>query len=287
MSWAEGTQERMERLWMITNPASGSANEEKCAAIEAIFEEKGLELAGRTNFPEDGLPDVEELVAAKVDMVVLFAGDGTVNAAAVKYDKWHGKALILPGGTMNVLAKRLHGATDPHDIVHVAHDNPVIRTLPYVESGPHRAFCAMIVGPAAAWATAREAVRYRRFKRLIRAARVAWTRTWSRGVTLSDGTRKKGNYKALLIAPEDGWLKITAFSTNTLREVVGLGWRWLAGNWHDAPSVDDSRSAHVTVTGRRALHALFDGEEVKLPSPARISSGTSNLRFVTTVEAAA
>lgn len=276
----------MERLWMITNPSSGSASEAKCAAIEAIFEEKGMALVGRTTFPDEGLPAVEDLVSAEVDTVVLFAGDGTVNAAACKYDKWHGKALILPGGTMNVLAKRLHSETDPHDIVHAAHERPVLRTMPFVESGPHRAFCALIVGPAAAWASAREAVRYRRFKRMLRAARVAWARTWSRGVTVWDGTRKRGAYKALLIAPEDGWLKITAFSTKNFREVVRLGWEWLTGNWHNAPSVDDTRSAHITVTGRRALHALFDGEEVKLASPARISSGMSNLQFVTTVEGA-
>lgn len=274
----------MERLWLISNFASGSASEEKCDAIQAILEERGLALVRRTTFPDEPLPSVEDLIAEDVDTVVLFAGDGTVNAAACRYDKWHGKALILPGGTMNVLAKRLHGDAEPHDIVHAAHERPLLRTLPFVESGPHRAFCALIVGPAAAWAGAREAVRYRQFRRLLRAVRLAWARTWSRGVTLFDGTRKRGNYKALLIAPEDGWLRITAFSADNLRQAVRLGWGWLWGNLHDAPLVDDTRSAHVTVTGRRALHALFDGEEAKLPGPARISAGTSNLRFVATVE---
>ncbi len=275
----------MEKLWLISNYASGSATEEKCDAIQAIMEERGMELVRRTTFPDEPLPSVEDLIAAGADTVVLFAGDGTVNAAACKYDKWHGKALILPGGTMNVLAKRLHGNSEPHDIVHAAHERPILRTLPYVESGPHRAFCALIVGPAAAWAGAREAVRYRHFKRFVRAARVAWARTWSRGVTLFDGTRKRGAYKALLIAPEDGWLRITAFSTANVAQALRLGWEWLLGNFHNAPTVDDTRSAHVTVTGRRTLHALFDGEEAKLPCPARISSGTSNLRFVATVEA--
>jgi len=269
---------------MISNYASGSATEEKCDAIQAIFEERGMALVGRTTFPDEPMPSVEQLIAAEVDTIVLFAGDGTVNTAACRYDKWHGKALILPGGTMNVLAKRLHGNAEPHDIVHAAHERPILRSMPYVESGPHRALCALIVGPAAAWASAREAVRYRRFRRLLRAVRVAWARTWSRGVTLFDGTKKRGNYKALLITPEDGWLRITAFSTANLRQAVRLGWEWLMGNVANAPSVDDTRSAHVTVTGRRALHALFDGEEQKLPSPARISAGMSNLRFVATVE---
>jgi diacylglycerol kinase family enzyme len=276
----------MEKLWMITNLASGSATADKCDAIEAIFEEKGMELVRRTHFPDDPLPSVEELIEAGVDTVVLFAGDGTVNAAACKYDRWNGKALILPGGTMNVLAKRLHGAAEPHDIVHAAHERPILRHLPFVESGPHRAFCALIVGPAAAWAQAREAVRYRRIKRLLRATRLAWRRTWSRGVNLFDGTRRRGNYKALLIAPEDGWLRITAFSVSSLREAMRLGWGWIWGNWHDAPMVDDTRSAHVTVSGGRAIDALFDGEGAKLPTPARISAGTSNLQFITTAQAA-
>ena len=275
----------MERLWMISNFASGSATEEKCDAIQAIMEERGMTLVRRTTFPDEAMPSIQDLVDASVDTVVLFAGDGTVNAAACMYDKWKGKALILPGGTMNVLAKRLHGDAEPHDIVHAAHERPVLRNLPFVESGPHRAFCALIVGPAAAWAGAREAVRYRRVKRFFRALRVAWGRTWSRGVSLFDGTKRRGNYKALLIAPEDGWLRVTAFSTANFVQALRLGWEWLWGNFHNAPSVDDLRSAHVTVsTKRRTLHALFDGEEAKLQSPAGISSGTSSLTFITTVE---
>lgn len=273
----------MEKLWFISNTASGTATKAKCEALEAIFEERGMVLAGRTHFPDEPLPEIAELDSAGADTVVLFAGDGTVNAAACKYDSWKGKALILPGGTMNVLAKRLHGAAEPADVVHAAHENPVLRQLPFVESGPHRAFCALIVGPAAAWAGAREAVRYRRFKRFFRAVGLAWARTWSRGVTLFDGTRKRGNYKALLIAPEDGWLKITAFSMTSFGQAARLGWEWLFGNVSNAPSVDDTRAAHATISGRKALHALFDGEEAMLQSPASVSSGTSNLKFVTTV----
>lgn len=270
---------------MIANFASGSATEAKCDALQAIMEERGMVLVRRTAFPDDELPSIADLEREKIDTVVLFAGDGTVNTAACKYDAWDGKALILPGGTMNVLAKRLHGNADPQAIVAAAHEKPDVRTLPFVESGPHRAFCALIVGPAAAWAGAREAVRYRRVRRFFRALKVAWRRTWSRGVTLFDGTHKRGSYKALLIAPEDGWLKITAFSMATFTDALRLGWEWLWGNIHNAPTVDDTRSAQVTVdTRKRTLHALFDGEEAKLQAPARISAGTSNLRFLTTVE---
>jgi diacylglycerol kinase family enzyme len=186
---------------------------------------------------------------------------------------------------MNILAKRLHSEADPHDIVHKAHEQGAARPMPFVESGPHRAFCSVIIGPAAVWAHAREAVRYRAIKRLRRAIRVAWARTWSRGVSLFDGTKERGSYKALLISPEDGWLKISAFSARGFADAAKLGWEWLTGNWQDAATVDNVRSAHVTVRGPPAIHALFDGEEVMLKSPALVSSGVSNLSFVATVEA--
>lgn len=149
----------MERLWLVTNYASGSAGEEECAAVEAIFAERGMALAGRTVFPGEPLPGATALAAAGVDTLVLFAGDGTINAALCALSGWGGAVLILPGGTMNMLARRLHGAADPHAIVHAAHREPRRTRLPYVEAGPHRAFVALILGPAATWAHAREMVR--------------------------------------------------------------------------------------------------------------------------------
>jgi len=277
----------MKRLWLITNHASGSAGTEKCAAIEAIFAERGLALAGRTFFPDEALPDGAALDAATVDTVILFAGDGTINAAACKLDAWGGSALILPGGTMNMLAKRLHGDADPAAIVHAAHESRSSIKLPYVEAGPHRAFVAMIAGPATTWARAREIVRGGQISRLWRALRLAWARSWRDGVSVFDGTRLRSRCNAVIVMPAaDGCLKISAVAAERWGEVARLGWDYVTGDWHDAPAVDDSRSGRATIRGRPAIHALFDGEEAKLASPATIRAGISELSFVTTVGAA-
>jgi diacylglycerol kinase family enzyme len=71
----------MKRVWFVTNRASGSASAEKCEALEAVFAERGLTLAGRTDFPAEAVPDAAALAAETVDTVVLFAGDGTINAS--------------------------------------------------------------------------------------------------------------------------------------------------------------------------------------------------------------
>ena len=46
----------MKRVWFVTNRASGSASAEKCEALEAVFAERGLTLAGRTDFPAEAVP---------------------------------------------------------------------------------------------------------------------------------------------------------------------------------------------------------------------------------------
>lgn len=274
----------MERLWLVINPASGSTDATRARAIEALFVERGLAFVGRTVFPDEPLPDIAALDAAGADTLVLFAGDGTINAAACRLDAWPGEVLILPGGTMNLLARRLHGDAEPAAIVHAAHISAHTVRLPFVEAGPHRAFVALIAGPVASWARAREIVRRGRFAALGRAVRFAWRRSWSDRIAVRAGGRI-GRYNAVFVQPEDGRLAVAAIAAERWADIARLGWDWLTGDWHDAPAVDTRRATKATIAGRRTIQALFDGEEAMLPSPVTIGSGLSRLRFVSTVEA--
>ncbi len=130
----------MQKLWFITNPGSGSTTQAKCDALEAVFEERGLALVGRTEFPaaEDPERDVAHAQAGRHRRAV--RRRRTINAALCALAKWKGAFLILPGGTMNLLAKTLHGASDPHAILSAAHASDRRISLPYVEAGGHRAF---------------------------------------------------------------------------------------------------------------------------------------------------
>lgn len=272
----------MKRVWLISNPHSGSTSEEKCEALAALFAEPHAAIVGRSIFPRDALPTVDALVAARTEIVALFAGDGTINAAASLYDDWEGAMLILPGGTMNMLAKQLHGEREPHEIVERALVRHREVRLPLVEAGPHRAFVALILGPAAAWGYAREAARYGQYGKMLRVARFAWARTFSRGIAVCDGTGRRVGQRAAVFVPREGAMDISSIRARGWSEIVALGWEYLVGDWHDAPGVHDSRSSRAVVTGPRAIHALFDGEEVKLTSPVDVRSGLSRLRFVAT-----
>jgi len=272
----------VERLWFITNPGSGSATHEKCEALEAVFAERGLALAGRTGFPAQPIPSTEELAAARADTVVLFAGDGTVNAALCALAEWDGAFLILPGGTMNLLAKQLHGDADPAAIVHAAHDAARRVALPYVEAGPHHAFVGLILGPAAHWGRAREAVRKGSVARVFGAIRSAWRRTFGKGIRIAGVPGMRGRYQAVFVAPAADALEVAAIDARDWASIAELGWNWLTGDWVAARAVTDRRAERLRLLCRRPVLALFDGEPATLEPDAQVGRGMTRPAFIAT-----
>jgi diacylglycerol kinase family enzyme len=273
----------MKTLWFITNPNSGTATRAKCEALEAVFDESGLALAGRTEFPEQKLPSTEDLDRAGVDTVVLFAGDGTINAALCALEHWEGAFLILPGGTMNLLAKGLHSETDPHKILHAARECDRRVALPYVIAGDHRAFVGLILGPAASWFRAREAVRKGRFGRVLAAVRGAMRKTFGeRGIRI-EGARGLGDhYQAVFVTPDPHGLEVAAVDARDWKAIVQLGWDWLNGDWVAAHAVSEAWTKELCVRGHRPVLALFDGEPVTLDPREPIRAGKSLETFIAT-----
>lgn len=275
----------MQNLWFITNPNSGTATPAKCEALEAVFKERGLTLAGRTAFPDQSLPEGGALDAKKVDTVVLYAGDGTINAALCALEKWKGDFLILPGGTMNLLAKNLHSEMDPEKIIAAAHDAKRRVALPYVAAGEHRAFVGVILGPAAAWARAREAMRKGRFGRMFGAVRSAWRRTFGRDGIRVEGARGLGDhYQAVFVFPHLDGLDVAAVDAREWKSIAQLGWDWVSGDWVAAHAVTEARTQELRLRGDKAALALFDGEPVNLDASVKIVPGKSEERFITTRE---
>lgn len=277
----------MEKLWFITNPDSGTTSRAKCDALEAVFEENGLKLVGRTDFPADKLPKEAELDAAGADTVVLFAGDGTINAALCALADWKGAFLILPGGTMNLLAKALHSELDLHKIVHAAHASDRLVALPYIEAGRHRAFVGLILGPAASWVRAREAARKGRFGRLIGAARAAWRRTFGeQGIRVAGAPGLSDRYQAVFVRPDPAGLDIAAVDARDWKSIAQLGWEWVNGDWVAARAVTETLAKQLKVRGGERVLALFDGEAVTLDAGEAITAGKSRKAFIATREEA-
>jgi diacylglycerol kinase family enzyme len=276
----------MKRIWFITNPQSGSSDAAKTEAILAACDERGLALVGRTDFPDDDLPTPETLTAVKADTVMLFAGDGTINAAVCALADWDGAILVLPGGTMNMLAKSLHGDADPAAIIAAAHEQERRVSLPFVEAGKHRALVGLIVGPAANWYRAREHIRARKLADLWPAIRTAWRRTFGKGVRLTGAPGFPHEAQAAYIHPRGGGLAVMAIDARDFRSIANLGWNLITGDWVAAHAVTELETQRLTVAERRPVLALFDGEPVTLAPATAITSGRTREQFIATKPAA-
>ncbi len=265
----------MKRLWLVFNASSGSTS---AALIDEL--EKACaryEIAGRSDFPAETCPDTAQLDGAGVDTLVIFGGDGTINAATQRLDDWSGTCLVLPGGTMNGLAKTLHGDADWTKVLERAPGGQAER-LPIACSGDDRGLVGVIIGPAASWFHAREAVRAGAYAKLGRALRYAMRKTFARTVRVVGGAR----HRAVIVTPQAEDLEIAAISTDSWFAGAKLGWDWLLGDWRRGADVSVTHASSISLVSSRPITALFDGEPVKLASPVTVTHALTNLRFMAT-----
>lgn len=272
----------MTRFWLITNQASGSTSLDRQTALMERLHEQGFAEVGVTDFPEDPLPTTGQLQQAGASLAVLYAGDGTINAAIRTLEFWDGAILILPGGTMNLLARTLHGEADLLAIVDRADANTPRVALPFVEAGEARAFVGLLLGPAANWAHAREAVRAGRVRTMFRAVGHAWRRTFGRGIRVigADGLPRQA--QAVFVQADRDKLRVAAIDARDWRTILALGWEWVTGDWINAAAVHEVRAHTLRTAERRPVLALFDGEPVKLSPDVIIRAGTTAPQFVQT-----
>src|SRR3546814_18204620 len=91
------------------NSQSGCPDEYIMDKIAEICRASGAPLAATFALLDDDIPGAAELERRGIDLLLVWTGDGTINAAATKAAGWDGAVLPLPGGTLNLLSKQLHG----------------------------------------------------------------------------------------------------------------------------------------------------------------------------------
>jgi diacylglycerol kinase family enzyme len=273
----------MKTVWLIINRGSRAVADSWEATLIAAFAARGATVAGTTDFPGEALPTPAILDAAQVDVAAVAAGDGTINAVTRQLENWGGSLLILPGGTMNLLAKQLHASLDPATIIAAVAHPPALKQLATIDSGNERAVVGVIIGPGASWVHAREAVRAGRWDRLRRALRFAYLRTLSHAVRLRQGNRRSKPYRAIFVHAGEDALSIVKISASGWPDGVRLGFGYLTGTWEQARGVETATADAITLADDRPTFALFDGEPTRLPPDATLRFGQTRLRFVTTI----
>jgi hypothetical protein len=262
--------------WLVVNPASGSNNAASADSLAASLAERGWRVDRRLAFPDDPLPPPAALDAAGVGLVVVYTGDGTVNTLINQLSGWGGQVLVLPGGTMNLLARRLHRSLDVDAILHIVAGSGAVPRRPVcVRCDAGLALAGLLVGPGTSWARVRESMRSGPITEVASEALGALRET-ANGPNVGppgNSLAREGGYPLIELTPGEHGMQIDGYFAEAPLDFAGQAWALLRRRFREGPS-DRLGLADAVVlesVDGSALPCLIDGEPATCPSPFRFT----------------
>ncbi|ABI77559.1 conserved domain protein [Hyphomonas neptunium ATCC 15444] len=147
------------KIGIIVNEKSGSVPEDGRDQLVLLLGEEGHEPVVPSDLEADLDQQVSDLAAASVEAIAVWGGDGTI-CAVLQSANGKVPVLVLPGGTMNLLPKRLHdGELDWKKVVHSVLANPQPSWISAGEVDGQRFYVAALFGQLTHIGASREAVR--------------------------------------------------------------------------------------------------------------------------------
>jgi hypothetical protein len=268
----------MQRTWLVANEASGGNEPDSLVELKLGCGTAGLDLARTLAFPDEPLPTAADLDVAGVDLVAVFAGDGTVNAAITALAGWSGRVLVLPGGTMNLLSKRLHGERSAAEVVRLVGAGSASNVRPKVITCPMgTALADLLAGPGATWFDVREALREADVAAVAgRAAQAIGQTLAAPGIACrKPALGRREGYPLVMLTPTDAGIRICGFRAETPQEFLSGGWAVLRHRFREGPHDYLGTADRVTLasTDDAPFSVLLDGEKAE-------SRGSEHFRLV-------
>lgn len=290
MTTENATMAKPSSVWLVHNESSGSNDEDALAALRDAIGNSELTVSGETCFPKEQPPTPGELDAKGVDTIAVFAGDGTISSVVDKMAGWQGTVLPLPGGTMNMLARRLHGDATAPEIIGRFGNGIVDRTHPTVLVSRHAiGLTGALAGPGTAWADVREALREPTIKTLVDTASEAISSSAGGAKVVckeADCGRDEG-YTAITLTPRDDGIEGAGYYTESLVDFARHGVALLQRDFRNGPHESLGRHQRLTIacpTGE-PMGLLIDGESYDGGVEEEFKLDTSGIAFWATADA--
>jgi diacylglycerol kinase family enzyme len=258
-------------LWLVTNPASGSNDVDTAEQLRLCCDNARLAVDRVIHFPDDALPSRAEMDQVGIDLVAVFAGDGTINALATSLYGWDGMILILPGGTQNLLYHRLHGERDMQDVLEQVARGRARRCRPSIircEQGDGLA--GIMAGPGTAWNDVREAIREADIAAIASSAANAIEQSVSAPAIIcrNPALGRDEGYPLIELTPEEGGFAIDAYHSETVDEYLAQGLALVMRNFRQGPKdrLGQATQLTVEVPSGGKIDLLIDGEPAEAGS---------------------
>lgn len=266
-------------LWLVANSASGSNDETSLAALVEQLGSVGHAPARVIDCAAEELPSRAALEQAGVATLVVFTGDGTVSALLPPLEGWSGQALVLPGGTTNLLAKLLHSPCETDAIITAfaaGRSRPVRQ--PCVRLSAHVALCEVLAGPGAKWSDVREGLREGQLGTVASTALDA-VKDSAGGAMVQVADPVLGHdegYAGVRVVPHAQGLVVDGYRSDGFADYLKQGLALIKRDFREGPH--DELGTHPGVVCRSAdgspIELMIDGERATGQGEERFSLAT-------------
>jgi diacylglycerol kinase family enzyme len=271
------------KTWLVVNAASGSNDDEAVKLLTDALAGAGARPDRVVCLPDDDLPDAASLEAAGVGLLVTFTGDGTANAQVARLHGWAGKVLVLPGGTQNLLAKRLHGDRSAEEAVAaLAGDGLVPVRLDMIRSAHGDALCEIVIGPGAKWSDVRETMRDGDVAGIAQTLADA-IRQSAGGPTVAVSEPELGKsegYPAVRLSPADGSMKVDGYGAEGFGDYARQGVAILRRDFRTGPHDELGKHKAVTCRSSEPIELMLDGERATGAMEERFETAPCPVEFL-------
>jgi diacylglycerol kinase family enzyme len=217
------------------------------------------------------------------DLVIVWGGDGTHRSVLDSLGRRTSQILLLPGGTMNLLTRWLHGGQPWERVLWSVLGSPTLRILPAGRIDGMHFFCAMICGVPAKLAEVREDVRRGDLGRAMQDTGIALSGV--RGMYLATSFGKdpehasshfpSGNVVGALVGPlaTNQRMQVARMELGSTWSALEFAWTSFVSEWRNRPevSMQSAETLQVESVDGLDIPTMIDGEKV---SPGKSLSVT-------------
>lgn len=268
------------RVIAVLNMGSGGNHDEAPDRMRQIFVDAGLTQAEVMAVVADDLNTTLDDAVERGDAIVVLGGDGTIRCAAARCGA-AGKPLIaLPGGTMNMLPRALHGDRAWEQALADTLADPAVREVSGGSAEGELFFCAAILGAPTLWADARESLRHADLAEAAKRSVTAIRRSKDRPLTYQFGGVAEGEAEAVAVicplvsramAQDEPGLEVAAIDPQTATSLFRLAFHAVFDDWRADPSVHLAKVGAARVTGRGRVPVILDGEKARLQRTVQVT----------------
>ena len=275
-------------VWLVFNHASGSNEAERQAALRSDLEGAGFAIHGETDFPDEPLPTAHLLDRKGIALVAVFTGDGSINALVTHLAGWEGGVLVLPGGTMNLLSKRLHGDAGEDEIVARLTGNSARLVRPgVIETSCGLGLSGVLAGPGASWGEVREAMRDYDIPAMAEGAAhaIGETTAGPRVRCIAPELGRDSGYPLILLSPHDDGIELAGYYADDVADYAKQAAAISRRDFRNGPHETLGSHARLVLGSENgsAIELLLDGESCEAGARVEFVLVESPVRLVATV----